>query len=246
MQLIDARGCPVDLYVFPELHKTPDGALEAEFYAFKIPDSTFLVFQATVRTCRGPCEPVSRLPSLARSPPSSAGHLQRPQGRRQSRRRRRPLPVVGQTQAASRGQRRGTGARAAASVRESRRSGDDGGDAPGAGGRGLRLAGCVLRPRGGSRRPVQRPAGDGSRGCQALSSTSRPLIHSTASASTLSKEGKREGEPRSPRDETERERERLTQGNKGRNKKQNRGCNAIFINQSINHSKNQIKRIKLR
>jgi len=50
--------CPVDLYVFPELHKTPDGALEAEFYAFKIPDSNFLVFQATVRTCRGPCEPV--------------------------------------------------------------------------------------------------------------------------------------------------------------------------------------------
>lgn len=46
------------MYVFPELHKTPDGALEAEFYAFKIPDSTFLVFQATVRTCRGPCEPV--------------------------------------------------------------------------------------------------------------------------------------------------------------------------------------------
>lgn len=44
--------------MFPELHKTPDGALEAEFYAFKIPDSTFLVFQATVRTCRGPCEPV--------------------------------------------------------------------------------------------------------------------------------------------------------------------------------------------
>lgn len=50
--------CPVDLYVFPELHKTPDGGLEAEFYAFKIPDSNFLVFQATVRTCRGPCEPV--------------------------------------------------------------------------------------------------------------------------------------------------------------------------------------------
>jgi len=52
------RRCPVDLYVFPELHKTPDGGLEAEFYAFKIPDSNFLVFQATVRTCRGPCEPV--------------------------------------------------------------------------------------------------------------------------------------------------------------------------------------------
>ncbi|RWS29725.1 uncharacterized protein B4U80_08834, partial [Leptotrombidium deliense] len=58
VHLIDGRGCPVDLYVFPELHKTPDGALEAEFYAFKIPDSNFLVFQATVRTCRGPCEPV--------------------------------------------------------------------------------------------------------------------------------------------------------------------------------------------
>ncbi|XP_042145212.1 uncharacterized protein LOC8039344 [Ixodes scapularis] len=58
VHLIDSRGCPVDLYVFPELHKAPDGALEAEFYAFKIPDSNLLVFQATVRTCRGPCEPV--------------------------------------------------------------------------------------------------------------------------------------------------------------------------------------------
>ncbi|XP_022646313.1 uncharacterized protein LOC111264099 isoform X3 [Varroa jacobsoni] len=57
VHLIDSRGCPVDLYVFPELHKAPDGALEAEFYAFKIPDSNLLVFQATVRTCRGPCEP---------------------------------------------------------------------------------------------------------------------------------------------------------------------------------------------
>ncbi|UYV79535.1 hypothetical protein LAZ67_17003050 [Cordylochernes scorpioides] len=56
--LIDSRGCPVDPYVFPELRKTHDGALEADFYAFKIPDSDFLVFQATVKTCRGPCEPV--------------------------------------------------------------------------------------------------------------------------------------------------------------------------------------------
>ncbi|GIY44849.1 ZP domain-containing protein [Caerostris extrusa] len=62
VHLIDARGCPVDLYVFPELHRTPDGALEAEFYAFKIPDSNLLVFQATVQTCRGPCEPVSARP----------------------------------------------------------------------------------------------------------------------------------------------------------------------------------------
>ncbi|OQR67213.1 hypothetical protein BIW11_02239, partial [Tropilaelaps mercedesae] len=58
VHLIDSRGCPVYLSVFPELHKAPDGALEAEFYAFKIPDSNLLVFQATVRTCRGPCEPV--------------------------------------------------------------------------------------------------------------------------------------------------------------------------------------------
>ncbi|XP_076307530.1 uncharacterized protein LOC143223432 isoform X2 [Tachypleus tridentatus] len=57
VHLIDSRGCPIDLYVFPELHRTPEGSLEAEFYAFKIPDSNLLVFQATVRTCRGPCEP---------------------------------------------------------------------------------------------------------------------------------------------------------------------------------------------
>ncbi|UXI17912.1 hypothetical protein NH340_JMT03855 [Sarcoptes scabiei] len=56
--LIDSKGCPIDLYVFPELHKTVDDALEAEFYAFKIPDSNFLVFQATVKTCKGQCEPV--------------------------------------------------------------------------------------------------------------------------------------------------------------------------------------------
>lgn len=57
--LIDGRGCPVDpVNVFPELQRTPDGALESEFYAFKIPDSNFLIFQATVRTCRAPCEPV--------------------------------------------------------------------------------------------------------------------------------------------------------------------------------------------
>ena len=59
VQLIDARGCPVDsANVFPELQRTPDGALESEFYAFKIPDSNFLIFQATVRTCKAPCEPV--------------------------------------------------------------------------------------------------------------------------------------------------------------------------------------------
>lgn len=59
VQLIDSRGCPIDpVNVFPELQRTPDGALESEFYAFKIPDSNFLIFQATVRTCKAPCEPV--------------------------------------------------------------------------------------------------------------------------------------------------------------------------------------------
>lgn len=59
VQLIDARGCPVDpVNVFPELQRTTDGALESEFYAFKMPDSNFLIFQATVRACKSPCEPV--------------------------------------------------------------------------------------------------------------------------------------------------------------------------------------------
>lgn len=58
VQLIDGRGCPIDLNVFPGLQRMPDGALEAEFYGFKIPDSNFLIFQATVRTCKAPCEPV--------------------------------------------------------------------------------------------------------------------------------------------------------------------------------------------
>lgn len=59
VQLIDSHGCPIDpVNVFPELQRTPDGALESEFYAFKIPDSNFLIFQATVRTCKAPCEPV--------------------------------------------------------------------------------------------------------------------------------------------------------------------------------------------
>ncbi|KAJ6224875.1 hypothetical protein RDWZM_003420 [Blomia tropicalis] len=88
--LIDSRGCPVDMFVFPELHKTPDGALEAEFYAFKIPDSNFLVFQATVKTCKGPCEPVicsdksrgsGSLPSWGRRKRSISGISQRSRSR---------------------------------------------------------------------------------------------------------------------------------------------------------------------
>ncbi|KAL9918554.1 no mechanoreceptor potential A [Glossina fuscipes fuscipes] len=58
IQLIDRFGCPVDPYVFPELDKSRDGdTLEARFNAFKIPESNFLVFEATVRTCREGCQP---------------------------------------------------------------------------------------------------------------------------------------------------------------------------------------------
>ncbi len=32
---------------------------QTSFNAFKIPESNFLVFEATVNTCRGGCQPVS-------------------------------------------------------------------------------------------------------------------------------------------------------------------------------------------
>ncbi|EDW77105.2 uncharacterized protein Dwil_GK22105 [Drosophila willistoni] len=58
IQLIDRFGCPVDPFVFPELDKLRDGdTLEARFNAFKIPESNFLVFEATVRSCRDGCQP---------------------------------------------------------------------------------------------------------------------------------------------------------------------------------------------
>lgn len=45
--------------MFPELDKGRNGdSLEARFNAFKIPESNFLVFEATVRTCRDGCQPV--------------------------------------------------------------------------------------------------------------------------------------------------------------------------------------------
>lgn len=51
-------SCPVDPFVFPELGKSRNGdTLEARFNAFKIPESNFLVFEATVRTCRDGCQP---------------------------------------------------------------------------------------------------------------------------------------------------------------------------------------------
>ncbi|XP_043464524.1 uncharacterized protein LOC122499974 isoform X2 [Leptopilina heterotoma] len=58
VQLIDRYGCPVDNFVFPGLDRLRDGdSLEARFNAFKIPESNFLVFEATVRTCPNGCQP---------------------------------------------------------------------------------------------------------------------------------------------------------------------------------------------
>merc|ERR1719483_181370 len=60
VQLIDTDGCPVDPYVFPALglSRANDG-LETGFNAFKIPESNFLVFEATVRSCRSGCRPAT-------------------------------------------------------------------------------------------------------------------------------------------------------------------------------------------
>lgn len=48
----------MDTFVFPELGRSRDhDSLEARFNAFKIPESNFLVFEATVKTCRDGCQP---------------------------------------------------------------------------------------------------------------------------------------------------------------------------------------------
>nr|XP_026491011.1 uncharacterized protein LOC113397055 isoform X4 [Vanessa tameamea] len=71
VQLIDRVGCPVDPDVFPELDKGRSGdSLEARFNAFKIPESNFLVFEATVRTCRDGCQPAYCPSHSGRSEPS--------------------------------------------------------------------------------------------------------------------------------------------------------------------------------
>lgn len=63
--------CPVDTFVFPELGRSRDGeSLEARFNAFKIPESNFLVFEATVRTCRDGCQPAYCNGLSGRSEPS--------------------------------------------------------------------------------------------------------------------------------------------------------------------------------
>lgn len=69
--LMTLYRCPVDTFVFPELGRSRDGeALEARFNAFKIPESNFLVFEATVRTCRDGCQPAYCNGLNGRSEPS--------------------------------------------------------------------------------------------------------------------------------------------------------------------------------
>lgn len=71
VQLIDRNGCPVNSFVFPELDKLRDGeTLEARFNAFKIPESNFLVFEATVKSCRDGCQPAYCPGPSGRSEPS--------------------------------------------------------------------------------------------------------------------------------------------------------------------------------
>lgn len=61
----------MDSYVFPELDKGRNGdSLEARFNAFKIPESNFLVFEATVRSCREGCQPAYCPSGSGRSEPS--------------------------------------------------------------------------------------------------------------------------------------------------------------------------------
>lgn len=61
----------MDTFVFPELGRSRDGdSLEARFNAFKIPESNFLVFEATVRTCRDGCQPAYCNNLSGRSEPS--------------------------------------------------------------------------------------------------------------------------------------------------------------------------------
>lgn len=61
----------MDSFVFPELDKLrTDDSLEARFNAFKIPESNFLVFEATVRSCRDGCQPAYCPGQSGRSEPS--------------------------------------------------------------------------------------------------------------------------------------------------------------------------------
>ncbi|XP_063598957.1 uncharacterized protein LOC134775393 isoform X2 [Penaeus indicus] len=81
VNLIDSRGCPVDNYVFPSLGKARDGdGLEARFNAFKIPESNFLIFEATVKNCRGGCVPARCTLGNGREETESYGRRRRDAG----------------------------------------------------------------------------------------------------------------------------------------------------------------------
>ncbi|XP_042893142.1 uncharacterized protein LOC122267185 isoform X2 [Penaeus japonicus] len=81
VNLIDSRGCPIDNYVFPSLGKARDGdGLEARFNAFKIPESNFLIFEATVRNCRGGCVPARCTLGNGREETESYGRRRRDAG----------------------------------------------------------------------------------------------------------------------------------------------------------------------
>lgn len=81
VNLIDSRGCPVDNYVFPSLGKARDGdGLEARFNAFKIPESNFLIFEATVKNCRGGCVPARCTYGNGREETESYGRRRRDAG----------------------------------------------------------------------------------------------------------------------------------------------------------------------
>lgn len=78
VNLIDSRGCPLDNYVFPALGKARDGdGLEARFNAFKIPESNYLIFEATVRTCRRGCQPALCSLGIGREESQSFGKRKR-------------------------------------------------------------------------------------------------------------------------------------------------------------------------
>ncbi|XP_066983895.1 uncharacterized protein [Macrobrachium rosenbergii] len=78
VDLIDSRGCPIDTYVFPSLGRGREGnALEARFNAFKIPESNFLIFEATVKTCRGGCQPARCVVGPGREESESYGRRKR-------------------------------------------------------------------------------------------------------------------------------------------------------------------------
>lgn len=61
--------------MFPELDRGRSGdTLEANFNAFKIPESNYLIFEANVRTCKDGCQPAYC--------PSSSGRSEASFGRR--------------------------------------------------------------------------------------------------------------------------------------------------------------------